>query len=387
MKAIKFENRKIKFALFVAGVGTVFVAIMWLIFYNGKSDDSKAIKNGGLNMVLPGANLKNDSTKDKLSFYAAAALDSLKRMEQVRMDPNRQDSISKPASNVRGGLQIHEPRLSHSEAGNSSIEARMKTIRQQLSKQTVVDYSPSENDISVTRNATRKTGGESVPDPEMEAINSTLDKLMAIQHPEKNIPSTNVVKQPGYPVSIGEENDATYFGKKGEGKKEIFYNDGASHELPISELMATIASNQELQNGSVLRMELMSAIWIGVVNVPVGTAIFGIASIDAERLRIHIPSIRFQNKILPVSLDVYDMDGLEGIYAPGSIGRDVAKESADGAIQSTGIAGFGLSLKTQAAAAGIGAAKSLLSKKVKQVRVTVSAGYRVLLRDNKQIGN
>jgi hypothetical protein len=40
------------------------------------------------------------------------------------------------------------------------------------------------------------------------------------------------------------------------------------------------------------------------------------------------------------------------------------------------------SFKAQAAATGINAAKSLLSKKVKQVKVLVKAGYKVLLRDN-----
>jgi hypothetical protein len=39
------------------------------------------------------------------------------------------------------------------------------------------------------------------------------------------------------------------------------------------------------------------------------------------------------------------------------------------------------SLKAQAAATGITAAKSLLSKKIKQVKVTVKAGYKVLLKD------
>ena len=39
------------------------------------------------------------------------------------------------------------------------------------------------------------------------------------------------------------------------------------------------------------------------------------------------------------------------------------------------------SLKAQAAAAGISAAKTLLSRKVKQVKVMVKAGYKVLLKD------
>jgi hypothetical protein len=41
-------------------------------------------------------------------------------------------------------------------------------------------------------------------------------------------------------------------------------------------------------------------------------------------------------------------------------------------------------LGAQAASAGIDAAKGLIRKKAKLVKVTVKAGYRVLLKDEKQ---
>jgi hypothetical protein len=59
----------------------------------------------------------------------------------------------------------------------------------------------------------------------------------------------------------------------------------------------------------------------------------------------------------------------------------VVKQAGDQSLQSLGIVSMDQSLKAQAAAAGIGAAKSLLSKKVKQVRVTVKSNYIVLLKD------
>ncbi len=42
------------------------------------------------------------------------------------------------------------------------------------------------------------------------------------------------------------------------------------------------------------------------------------------------------------------------------------------------------SIGAQAAGAGIQAAKTLLSRKVKLVKVTVKAGYKVLLKDSKE---
>jgi len=78
------------------------------------------------------------------------------------------------------------------------------------------------------------------------------------------------------------------------------------------------------------------------------------------------------------------MDGMNGIYIPGAITRDVAKQSADRTIQDIGLTSVDPSLGAQAASAGIEAARDLISKKVKLVKVTVKSGYQVLLRDEKQ---
>jgi hypothetical protein len=93
-------------------------------------------------------------------------------------------------------------------------------------------------------------------------------------------------------------------------------------------------------------------------------------------LKISVSSIRFKNFILPVSLKVYDMDGQEGVYVPGSINRTVAKESANNAMGGMNTTTIDPSLGTQAASAGIEAAKSLFTKKVKLVKMTVRADIR-----------
>ena len=112
--------------------------------------------------------------------------------------------------------------------------------------------------------------------------------------------------------------------------------------------------------------------------------VFGTASLSNERLKITINSIRCQNTILPVSLSVYDVDGIAGIYIPGSINRDVSKESADEAISTLGLTPVDESVGAQAAVAGIQAAKTLASRKIRLIRVTIKSGYQVLLKDNNQ---
>src|SRR4051812_29986654 len=79
----------------------------------------------------------------------------------------------------------------------------------------------------------------------------------------------------------------------------------------------------------------------------------GLPSLNNERLEVSINSIRDENSLFPVKLEVYDMDGLPGIYIPGAITRDVTKQSTDNALQSVALSSLDPSIGAQAASAGI----------------------------------
>ena len=118
--------------------------------------------------------------------------------------------------------------------------------------------------------------------------------------------------------------------------------------------------------------------------MPKESFVYGTVSLNGERLRVTITSIRCQDVLLPVQLEVYDLDGLPGIYIPGAMTRDVAKSSVDNAAQMLEVTSLDPSLKAQAASAGLSAVKSLLSKKAKLVKVTIKACYKVLLKDKQE---
>lgn len=149
-------------------------------------------------------------------------------------------------------------------------------------------------------------------------------------------------------------------------------------------IQAVIHETQTIVDGSTVKLRLVNDVFINGVRIPKDNFIYGIASLRGERLSIKITSVRYNNSLFPVELAVYDMDGLDGIYIPGAITRDVAKQSADRSMQTIGLTSLDPSWGAQAASAGIEAAKTLFSKKVKLIKVTVKAGYQVLLRDEKQ---
>ncbi|MBV9986839.1 MAG: conjugative transposon protein TraM [Chitinophagaceae bacterium] len=335
-----------------------FLTLVFWILGGGKGNGSARVAMSGLNMRLPNAMVDKDSARDKLAFYMVAEHDSSKRAEQLRIDPYRKDFVPEVRYQVNREVR---------EAGEGRHVSRRYKNERPFVSQPLEDAS----------NIPERKPVVKVADPELEAINGMLDKLTALQQPK----SAHVAREGAVEVKSGEAGSDDYFGKRMVDHRGRFLDEATVANTGI---VAVVPCAQVLQSGSIVKLELTTAVSVGGAVLAGGSLIYGVAALAGERLLINIVSVRVGDRILPVQLSVYDFDGMEGIYVPGSLARDVIKESADGAVQSTGIAGFDLSLKTQVAAAGIGAAKSLLSRKVKAVRVQVEAGYRVLLRDNQQ---
>jgi len=90
---------------------------------------------------------------------------------------------------------------------------------------------------------------------------------------------------------------------------------------------------------------------------------------------------------LSTDWQVYDMDGLAGIHIPDALSRQAAKQSAEQSIGGLNLSTYDPSIGGQVTNAGIQAARSFFSRKVRAVRVTVPEGYRVLLKDSKAPGS
>jgi hypothetical protein len=113
-----------------------------------------------------------------------------------------------------------------------------------------------------------------------------------------------------------------------------------------------------------------------------GTYVWGVAAFAAQRMLIHISSLEDKGLVIPVAISVYDLDGMAGVNAPGTAERDVAKQSTDQALQSLSIASMDESVGAQAATASIQAAKTLIGRKIKLVKVAIPENYEVILRDD-----
>lgn len=352
MKDAAFFSQRNRFWLLLPLIVCPFLTlIFWLLGGGSGEVVTAAVANKGLNLQLPDAKVASISALDKLSFYTMAKQDSLKRIELEQLDPNYSTVEDEEEVSVR----YDAPQ--YARVYPSTIEAPVTKSNESIDQlQAMVD------ELQQPRK-----------DPDMEALNQTLQQLVALQEP-KVTTTTTLAASAVFEVKPFHSSTAGFYGESGA------INDSVNAGL----IRAVVHGAQILQEGAVVKLRLLEDVFIHQVKIPAGSFLFGLTTIDKERLHIQIRSIAYQRQYYPVSLMVLDIDGLEGIYIPGSLGREVVKQAAEQSVQSIGILGVDPSLKTQAAAAGIGTVKNLLGRKARLVRVTIQSGYQIFLRDEKR---
>lgn len=88
--------------------------------------------------------------------------------------------------------------------------------------------------------------------------------------------------------------------------------------------------DQDIKNGTLgarLRIRLLDDILIGNAIVSKGTYLYALISgYEAQRVKLTISSVMMGDKIYPIELSIYDVDGMEGLYVPASAFREFSKE-------------------------------------------------------------
>jgi conjugative transposon TraM protein len=403
MSSIQYSPRFLKhrkFLLMLPVLILPFLIGLFVILGGGKaSSESLATHpSTGLNTKLPDAHIKKGNDKSKLSLYEEASKDSAVLREKIKNDPyyslEPHDSSSVNSSSSEA-VDQHASRI-------VSQLAVLKSVLQHQKEPTPADVPPSHAGSRSSQsppapNDPSKAGNLKTHNPDIDQLNTLLDKVMVIQHPEivrdslteldksRKLAAFHVVLNP-IPRDI--ETFGTGVETKNEGFQEPnpFFDlakDASIVDLSHTSLEAVFPETQVLISGSTVKLRLLDDIRIAGHLISKDQFIYGIATLNGERLKIQFSSVRAGNDILPVSLEAYDLDGLAGIYIPGSLDRDIAKQSSDQALSAMTLTSLDPSIGAQAAGAGIQAAKTLLSKKIKLVKVTIKAGYKVLLKDTK----
>lgn len=379
-----------------------------------------ASKIQGLNTTLPGP--QNDSPPgDKLSLYQRALKDSLDLQQQRQEDPYSRDGAVRPGeqdftysgdtsseeastATLTGGYDPNEEKVNRKLAAfRAALAAQPQMAPGEVDSYERYEQSDVSSAIDRAQAAMQQAGTSSLEagDPEMQQLDGMLQKILDIQHPDQARQRMEQQSESHqgevFPVSLTRKaNIADLFGNGGRQPDTLLRHTGAFYESSGDNAAASDANKavsavvnetQTLVSGATIKMRLAEDIYVNGICIPKGNFVYAICSLDGERLKGDITAIRYTDRLFPVSLAIYDLDGIEGIKVPGAITRDAAKQGMQQATQSLDIYSMDQSLGAQAASAGIQTAKSLFGNKVKLVQATVRSGYPVLLMDKKKQNN
>lgn len=326
----KISQRQQKFLLLLP---VIVLPFLYLVFYTlggGKNHKEEAATGPGLNTELPQARFDpKKAIMDKLAAYEKASHDSMIRQKYQQQDPNT--SAVKPAP-----LET-TPVFKDQKA--EELQQQLHRLQESLNQPPPPIHQP--------RNAPPES------DPQLEKLDGILDKVIRIQHPSEPAP----INPPADEVQPADSTANT--------------------------ISAIVPEKQVLVTGATIALRLTDDLRVNKIVIPRGQLVYGVVNINNDRMLIHISAIRSERNIYTTDLQVYDLDGIPGIHIPGQISRDVTKQSADQGINALNLMTYDPSIGSQAANAGVQAAKSLFSKKVRLVRVTVRPGYQLLLRSSK----
>lgn len=409
------ERQKRKKMLIMPLFFLLFGSAMWLIF--APSDDGKeqAVGLTGFNAELP---VPKDEgiVGDKRDAYEREAM---RQKEQEKMkslqdfssmfNDTEQSEYEQKDNAYNTSLQAEQPRSSTPHAVQSSA-----TAYQDINKQLGDWYEkPAETDrqsqsemeqriLELERKqeeAQAKSAEEDEQTALLEKSYQMAARYMPAQQGEKPAVETSVTptgdKIKVQPIKQVHQNVVSLLSAPMSNDEFI-----TSYSKPRNRGFLTAAGNEEIKdknsiracvnqtvtltNGKEVQLRLLEPMRAGNILIPANTLVTGACRIGGERLEVMINSIQYAGNIIPVELQVYDMDGQSGISVPNNDEVKAAKEVASTLASSAGTSimisdNAGSQLAADMGKGLIQGASQYISKKMSVVKVTIKANYKLLL--------
>lgn len=413
------EDERIKRKKLVAYslMGVVFVLVMWLIF--GTSDGGKSLTLGakGFNTEMPDAN-SGDIIGDKTKAYEAGQMEDKQKAREQAL--GNLGDLYQPGS---GSQTDNFSLLSDSTAQLYEDDASRKA------KEKITSSAAAYNNLNTTlggfytsdQSRENEELRQRVAELEQQASamqnpTSTVDDQLALmeksyqlaakympggvqQQPDQTVAATgdkakvtpvrNVQKS--VVSALQQEQSNEDFMAEYSVERNMAFNTavGIVSALDKNTISACIYGNQTVTDGQKVRLRLLEQMRVGDIIIPANAVVTGSARITGERLGIGITSIEYAGSIYNVKLNVYDTDGQEGIFIPGSMELNAAKEVAANMGTSMG-SSINISSDAKAQLASdlgkglIQGTSQYIAKKMRTVKVNLKANYRVMLYAEKQ---
>ncbi|MET4107671.1 conjugative transposon protein TraM [Hymenobacter sp. UYP22] len=385
-----------KMATFLPVVGVPFLAIMFYLGGGGQGAPAEAQNvPSGFNTTLPTAE-KGSITASKLEAYASP-VDTLRNRGLV--DAHLDTAASSGLSYSIGADGKPGP--------NGSVDKSVVEAQQQLiaAQQAQLNGGVAPGTAVAPTTA---APGSLTPQEQLELLRSQHERELAEKDAQLQMaqllaqsnsggggvacPAAPTVVKPKKKAStrakvVDDDAVVSRLGSNGAGRRRTAsftgLDDGRAATEDANTLPAVIHESQEVVSGSLVKMRLTESAVVNGRALPANTFIYGKCSLAGERLNISIETLKTGNRVFPVALEVYDVDGLEGLHIPGAITRDAAKQAGADGLNAADAMTMSADPTLAAAGVAVTAVKGLGQKKIRLVKVRLKAGYQVMLKIDK----
>jgi conjugative transposon TraM protein len=159
-------------------------------------------------------------------------------------------------------------------------------------------------------------------------------------------------------------------------------------------IKACVYGEQTVSDGQSLRLRLLEPMSVSAQILPIGSILVGSCHIGIDRLLVTVLSIECDGVISQVTLNVYDGDGQQGLYVPGSLeleaGREIGSDIASsiGSSASQQVARYNTQSATEQIKSDIGRGTvqgvfRYVGRRLQEIKVTVQDKHNVFLSASK----
>ena len=413
------ERIKRKKMIVYALMGLVFIIVMWLIFAPSGDGKTGLLGAKGFNTEIPDAN-SGDIIGDKTKAYEASLMEDKQQAREQAIGSLGELYNSSSAKSQTGDFSLMTDSTAQAYEDDASRKAKEKITSSAAAYNNLNTTLGGfyQNDQSRENEELRQRVAELEERAnELQNPKSTVDEQLELM--EKSYQMAAKYMQGGAQQQQGQAVTATSGDKvqvtpvrnvhksvvsalQQEQSNEEFMADysvernmafntavGIVSALDKNTISACVYGNQTVTDGQKVRLRLLEQMRVGEIVIPVNAVVTGSARITGERLGISVTSIEYAGSIYNVKLSVYDTDGQQGIFIPGSMELNAAKEVAANMGTSMG-SSINISSDAKAQLASdlgkglIQGTSQYIAKKMRTVKVNLKANYRVMLYADKQ---
>lgn len=362
-----------------------FLGVMYLIFGGGSGAPQPG--EGSFNMTVPeGRSSGIEASKQKALERVAA---ERQQNERSRLFDDNDFSLlaeAKSAVEPAPGQAIARSRQAHKEAAQvvsgfyaaPAPDPQVEALRRQVAelREKLETTPPAPDPLALAEKqyalAAKYLHGEMYGTP-AAAEESATGPAASVRGDRVGVVSTLARFEPDTLAAMGRERNMGFNTPVGRTASE------GRHGIRVC-----VDEDQTLTSGGRIRMRLVESIVVAGHRIEAGSILFGIASIDNQRMKIHVGSISQHGEVIPVSMDAYDLDGAAGLYVPDSQERTALKDAAAAIGSSFGSSisftrGAGQQVAMDLARGAMTGGTQYLASKMRQVKVSVKAGYQIIL--------